>query len=128
MALQPRSSKKFQTSKSLPISSIFHILATVTVPPDEDILFGGVSFADSRKIYGKLQQLQQENGFPTSCEYYSRERLFVVKAMPSPVHECVQDWFLYVLSKMQHDGFVPWRDWFDRISRNAGMGESPLIR
>lgn len=49
----------------------------------------------------------------------------MIKAMPSPVHECAQDWFLYILSKMQHDGFVPWSDWFDRISRNAGMGGSP---
>lgn len=47
----------------------------------------------------------------------------MVKAMPSPVHECVQDWFQHVINHMQQNGFINWRDWLNRISRNAGMGE-----
>lgn len=47
----------------------------------------------------------------------------MVKTMPSPVHECVQHWFQHVINHMQQDGFINWRNWLNRIARNAGMGE-----
>lgn len=105
------------------ISVIARVLAAISAPRKTDLLFKGISPADCHKISGRIEQL----GLRGCCEYYAKYSLLVIKPMPSPVHECVQDWIHHVINQMQYDMFIPWRDWLNRISRNVGMGKLSSI-
>lgn len=126
MSPQLSSNRRQRTPKKCPASLLSRVLAAVDGPSRTE-LFRCVSPADCYSIYNKLEHQSQGRDFATRCEYYSRERLFVVRAMPSAVHECIQDWFLLILSQMKDGRFVFWRDWLHPISRNVGMGKSHIL-
>lgn len=96
------------------------VLAALNAPPSTDLVFSNVLPLDYYKI---SDQVQLRKSRKQRYEYYSAERLLVIKAMPGPVHECVQDWFQHVINLMQQAGFIDWKDWLKYISRNVGMGK-----
>lgn len=57
-------------------------------------------------------------------EYYSKDRLLVLQAMPSAIHDCVQCWFERELQRMARQGFIKQAHWLKYISRNYSMGIS----
>lgn len=98
---------------------------TLASQAQRDLVITNVSRVEFQKIKGKLQQESSSGGrtAPVRVEYHSAWSLLVLRAMPSPVHESVTDWFLHVLSCMERDGFVHWKDWLDFISRNGNTGK-----
>lgn len=43
--------------------------------------------------------------------------------MRGPIHECVQDWFQYIVDRMRLERFIHLGDLLKYISQNVGMGE-----
>lgn len=98
---------------------------TLASQAQRDLVIANVSRVEFQKIKAKLQQESSSGGrtAPVRVEYHSAWSFLVLRAMPSPVHESVTDWFLHILSCMERDGFVHWKDWLDSISRNGNAGK-----
>lgn len=128
MSLQSRpvwkSTTRIASSSQASTSSVAQILAAISVSPNKaSISFKGVSLADGYRIAAKLEELQlQGRDLPVRCAYHREEGLVVITPMPSPLHECVLEWFHHVINQMQHAQFIPWMDWLRNISRGVGIG------